>query len=310
MNLREAVRSFIAYLEYERRASPETVRAYESDLTQWVGWLSAKLGRPDPSTSDGTHHDILEFFGSLSLSKSSQARKLSALRTFYKFLAERFGEVHNPAEPVLRPKVLSPTPPYMDVDEICRFLDHLKQKAFLPSASWRQVRNWAIYETIYSTGIRVGEVVVIRETDIDRFQGFLKVTGKGKKERVVPIGKTAVSAIESYLDALSSQEPHLRLVSDALFKNSRGRFLTTRAVHGILQKELMEAGSSRLMGPHGIRHSFASHLLSAGADIRAIQELLGHANLATTERYTHIDLGRLTDVYDKSHLRSRKDGKG
>lgn len=309
MDLRGAVKSFISYLEQERRASPETVRAYESDLYQWVEWLSEKLKKPNPSTGDGTYHDIIEFFASLQIRKSSQARKLSSLRTFYKFLEDRFNVTNNPAEPVLRPKVPIQTPPYMDVDEICSFLDYLKQRAFLPSASWRDVRNWAMYETIYSTGIRVGEVVTLRESDLDPSRGFLRVMGKGGKERIVPIGRTAISSIEAYLDALSRQEPHLRSVSDALFKNNRGRPLTTRAVHDILQKELLKAGSSKRMGPHGIRHSFASHLLSAGADIRSIQELLGHANLATTERYTHIDLGRLTDVYDKAHLRSRKDGK-
>ncbi|MCX7822087.1 MAG: tyrosine-type recombinase/integrase [Syntrophobacterales bacterium] len=309
MDLSEAVGLFIDYLKGERRASPETVRAYESDLYQWVEWISKKLGKTAPSTSDGTHHDILEFFGTLSIRRSSQARKLSALRAFYKFLEERFGETHNPADPVLRPKVPIKTPPYMDVDEICSFLDYLKEKALKPLAPWRYVRNWAIYETIYSTGVRVSEVVVLRETDLDVFEGFIRVMGKGGKERVVPIGKTAISAIEAYLNSLSSQEPHLRSVSNALFKNNRGHRLTTRAIHTILQKELMEAGASRFMGPHGIRHSFATHLLSAGADIRSLQELLGHASLSTTERYTHIDLGRLTDVYDRFHLRSKKDGK-
>lgn len=309
MELATALKLFITYLEGERRASPETVRAYESDLLQWIKWLTAKTNGRSPTTADGSHYDVLEFFGGLPLKNSSQARKLSALRTFYNFLEDRFGETSNPVEAVIRVKVPLHTPPHMDVDEIWAFLDHLKRKALDPKASWRHVRNWAIYETIYSTGIRVGELVSLRETDLDASGGFVMVMGKGKKERVAPIGKTAISAIEAYLNALHVQEPHLCSVSDALFKNHRGRRLTTRAVHDMLQKELIEAGASKLMGPHGIRHSFASHLLSAGADIRSIQELLGHANLATTERYTHIDLGHLTDVYDKSHLRSRKDDK-
>ncbi|MGC8718650.1 MAG: tyrosine-type recombinase/integrase [Thermodesulforhabdaceae bacterium] len=309
MELATALKLFLEHLKSERRLSEETVRAYEADLLQWIEWLTAKMGGKSPTTSDGSHYDVLEFLGGLSLKKSSQARKLSALRTFYKFLENRFGESSNPVEAIANPKVPVETPPHMDVDEIYAFLDYLKKKALIPGASWRQARNWAIYETIYSTGIRVGELVALREADVDASQGIVMVTGKGKKERFVPIGKTALSAIEAYLDALQAQEPHLRYVSDALFKNYRGHQLTTRAVHDILQKELVEAGAQKLMGPHGIRHSFASHLLSAGADIRSIQELLGHANLSTTERYTHIDLGHLTDVYDKTHLRSRKDDK-
>ncbi|MEJ5300315.1 MAG: tyrosine-type recombinase/integrase [Thermodesulforhabdaceae bacterium] len=309
MELAKAIKLFLAYLESERRVSGETVRAYESDLNQWADWLAKKNGNRIPTIHDGTRYDVLEFFGSLSLEKSSQARKLSALRSFYRFLEERFEETHNPVEEVHNPRVPLKTPPYMDVDEIYAFLGHLKDKALSASSHWRQVRNWAIYETIYSTGVRVSEVVSIKETDVDHDQGFLRVVGKGRKERLVPIGKTALSAISSYLEALSTQEPDLRHVSDVLFKNHRGKKLSTRAVHDILQKELLEARASKLMGPHGLRHSFASHLLSAGADIRSIQEMLGHAHLTTTERYTHVDLGHLTSVYDKAHLRSRKDGR-
>jgi len=309
MELAEAIELFLAYLEGERRVSNETLRAYESDLNQWADWLTKKIGNRKPTVNDGTRYDVLEFFGSLSLEKSSQARKLSALRSFYRFLEERFQETHTPVEEVSNPRIPVKTPPHMDVDEAFAFLEHLRKKALSPSSTWRQVRNWAIYETIYSTGIRVSEVVALKETDVDASQGFVRVVGKGRKERIVPIGKTALSAIDSYLQALSTQAPHLRSVSDELFKNYRGERLSTRAVHDMLQRELLEAGASRLMGPHGLRHSFASHLLSAGADIRSIQEMLGHAHLTTTERYTHIDLGHLISVYDKAHLRSRKDGK-
>ncbi len=307
MEYKTAVGLFLAYLESERRVSGETLRAYRSDLTLFGEWCARRLAPQPVATESITRHHVLEFFASQSLEKRSHARKLSVLRSFYRFLEDRFSEDSNPVAVLFNPKLPKVTPPYMDVDEIVGFLDRLRDKALVPYAPWRVVRNWALYETIYSTGMRVGEVVKLRETDVDGAQGMVMVRGKGGKERIVPIGRTAVDAIGVYIQALARQAPSLRSRSEALFKNYQGLPLTARSVHSILQRELRESGAHRFMGPHGLRHSFATHLLSAGADIRSIQEMLGHANLATTERYTHVDLGRLTEVYDKAHVRSRKD---
>ncbi len=305
MDIKEAISLFIEYLAKERRASPETIRAYRADLIGFSSWLEENYGSKGMDTSFLSHHHILHFLGSMSISKKSQARKLSTFRSFYKFLEERFQETNNPAEVLLNPKLPQDHPSYMDVDEVFNFLEYLKKKAF-QDGSWLSFRNWALYETIYSTGVRVGEIVKLLEEDVDFSGGFIRVHGKGSKERKVPIGDTALSAIRSYLKSLEEQEPLKRNLSNVLFKNRFGKPLTTRSVHWILQRELLSAGAQRFVGPHALRHSFATHLLSAGADIRAIQEMLGHSKVATTEKYTHLDWGRLTEVYDRAHLRSRK----
>lgn len=175
-----------------------------------------------------------------------------------------------------------------------------------PQSSWRRWRNWALFECLYSTGVRVSELVGLNEEDISFEAGMVRVFGKGKKERIVPIGKKAMESIRGYLSALDFQFARARADSPALFRNARGGRLTTRSVHRILRTELRKCGLWQYLTPHGLRHTFATHLLNSGADLRAIQEMLGHSSLSTTQRYTHVHMDQLMKVYDAAHPRSRK----
>lgn len=304
----KAIEEFLSHLQGERRMSQQTVRAYRSDLLQFFNWLVRENGfdRSDFLSSSITHHHIRKFFAQHNFSKRTQARKLSALKSFFAFLEDRYSFSPNPAAVMTSPKLGHQSPPHFDVDEVIHFLDFLRSKALKAKASWMIVRNWAIFETLYGSGIRVSELVRLNEIDIDTSEKLIRVMGKGARERYVPVTSVAVDAVSKYLLTLQAQEPKKRFLSDALFKNRFGKRLTERSVHRILQNELMECGLFKKIGPHGFRHSFATHLLSSGADLRAIQEMLGHRKLETTQRYTHLDIDRLTCVYDKAHPHSKK----
>lgn len=294
---------FSGYLQKERRLSPETVRAYRADIEQFIEWMEGRA-RPEEGVD---HRVILNFFADIgALKPRSRARKLSALRTFFRFLQEKSLLGENPAEVIRSPKIPRNTPPYLEVDEIYAFLEGLKKKAEQPNADWKVLRNWALFETLYGTGVRVSELCGLNENDIFFEDLIVRVKGKGGKERVVPVTQIAVEAIKGYLTALQAQEPRKRFVTPALFKNCFGKRLTTRSVHRILEKCLFESGIRHHIGPHGIRHSFATHLLNAGADLRAIQEMLGHSRLETTQRYAHLHIDRMMEIYDRAHPRGRK----
>ncbi len=306
MNWDEAINEFLDYLAKERRVSEKTIRAYRSDLYQFLKWLKGTRLNLNNSPDTLSHHIILKFFAEREFRKRTQARKLSALRSFFDFLENRFGVEHNPAALLNLPKIDKHNPAHLEIDEVFQFLDFLRKKALKPQASWLSIRNWAMYEFIYGCGIRVGEVVELDETDVNMNERVVRVKGKGGKERYVPVTSKATHAVKLYLDSLAVQEPSKRRVSKALFKNKFGKRLSSRSIHRILQLELLESGIAKKIGPHGLRHSFATHLLSAGADLRAIQEMLGHSKLETTQNYTHLDIDRLARVYDVAHPRSRK----
>ena len=303
-----AVDLFLAHLRHERGLSEETLRAYNSDLAQWHGCFKGKTGKEDVLLAD-ISSDVIRACMALrhkTLEKTSQARKLSSLRSFYRFLNERedFGE--NPAERVSYPKTKRKIPSFMGVDDLFHFLDSLRRNASRPGMSWRSCRNWAMFECLYSTGTRVSELVGMNESDLACESGMVRVMGKGSKERVVPIGDKAMEALRGYLSVLDQQFPSARVQGSALFRNARGGRLTTRSVHRILKMELKRCGLWQQMSPHGLRHSFATHLLNSGADLRAIQEMLGHSSLSTTQRYTHVHMDLLMKTYDAAHPRSRK----
>lgn len=299
--------AFIDYLNQERRVSPETVRAYHADITQFVEWLNINAEDGQLSPESVSHRDIIIFFSEqANKSNSTRARKLSALRTFFRFLQDRFGLDQNPADIINSPKIGRGTPPYLEVDEMYSFLEALREKAEDIDAQWKTARNWAIYETLYGTGIRVSELCALDEKDIDMQERIIRIVGKGNKERLIPITQMAIRAITTYLSILQRQEPRKRYISQALFKNRFGRRLTPRSIHRILWQELMEQGFQRSIGPHGIRHSFATHLLNAGADLRTIQEMLGHRRLETTQRYAHLHIDHMMEVYDRAHPRGKK----
>jgi integrase/recombinase XerC len=239
--------------------------------------------------------------------KSSIARKISTLRSFFKFLVREQALASNPAKSVRAPKVEKHLPTTLTVDEAFRLMEaprHPLRNASLdiPQKDGRTIeRDRAILELLYSSGLRVGELVGINLNQLDLDLGIVKVMGKGRKERIVPVGMKATEALKAYLGergVLAGGEP--------LFINPRGGRLTTRTVGRVVKSYSRRSGIFRKVSPHSLRHTFATHLLDAGADIREIQEMLGHASLSTTQRYTHLSMGKLMEVYDKAHPRSFK----
>lgn len=304
--MESAIRDFVTFLEVERGASPETIRAYQSDLRQFVAFASAQYPSLGISIAPGDV-DALMIRGYLAWldrrkeKKSSLARKLAALRSLYRFLMREGRVKVNPAEEVRTPKQPQPLPRVLTKDDAAALMEFPDGDALL------SLRDRAILETLYSTGARVGELVGMNLGDLDLAEGQVRLRGKGRKERLVPVGTVAVDAIKEYLAALrrSPLEAQRSTQLDApVFCNSRGGRLTTRSVRRLVQKY-----SSRLadgpVSPHTLRHSFATHLLDEGADLRAIQEMLGHATLATTQKYTHLATDHLLEVYDKTHPRAR-----
>ncbi len=308
LTLEQSKALFLDYLRHERSLSEETSRAYASDLEQFHRYLQKKTLSESIHLTEITPDAIRGFFAAIhkDLKNTSRARKLSTLRSFYNYLSDRGWYQENPAQRVASPKIRSKIPAFLDVDDIFHFLDSLQRSAVLPEGSWRRCRNWAMFECLYSIGARVSELVGLNISDVDFDQGLVRLRGKGKKERVVPVGKKAREALRAYLAAIDSQFPQGRAGAFHLFRNASGGRLTTRSVHRILKAELRRCGLWQHLSPHGLRHTFATHLLNSGADLRAIQEMLGHAALSTTQRYTHVHLEQLMKTYDAAHPRSRK----
>ncbi len=298
---------FIKHLLHERGLSHETLRAYQGDLRQASEYFSRVMGVEEVSPADVTHTHIQGFMAHLSRDhkKVSQSRKLSALRSFYAYLRDRGAVNRDPTEWVYHPKVSQKLPAFMGVDEVFHFLNSLERKAGGTDLSWRRTRNWAIFETLYSSGVRVGELTRLNVSSVSRDEGMLRILGKGRKERLVPIGRKALAAVDDYLARLQAQWTGTPLRGEALFRNAMGGRLSARSVHRILVAELRACGFWQHISPHGLRHTFATHLLSAGADLRSIQDMLGHATLSTTQRYTHVNLDQIMRAYDRAHPRSR-----
>lgn len=316
--MQAAIEQYLTYLKVERDASAHTLRNYRVDLTQFLGYLrerGAGGGDLDPTTVDelAIRGFLVRLYGR-GLSPSSQARKLATLRSFFRFLCRRGGMAKNPAELVRNPRLPKRTTPHLSVDDTFRLLASPRYvEGENPSGRRRDAeiltsRDRAILELFYASGLRIGELVGVNVTDLDLREGLTRVRGKGRKERVVPVGQKALEALRAYLaarsgmPALGAQDPR---EPEALFLNQRGSRLTVRSVSRIVLRHLLTSGLGKKITPHGLRHSFATHLLSAGADLRAIQELLGHARLSSTQRYTHVGLDKVMAVYDQSHPRAR-----
>lgn len=300
---------FLANLRLQRGLSEETIRAYSSDLEQFHEYLKERTGSRDIPIGNIGAELIRAYIGSLHsrrYEKTSQSRKLSTLRSFYRYLNDSGLFDENPAEHIGYPKKKNRIPSFLGIDDLFHFLNTLEKNAGSPGSSWRRWRNWALFECAYSSGIRVSELVGLNEADIDFEGGMVRVLGKGKKERIIPIGDKALRSIAGYVTALEHQFPGARSLSTALFRNARGGRLTSRSVHRILKTEMIRCGLWQHLSPHGLRHSFATHLLNSGADLRAIQEMLGHSTLSTTQRYTHVHMDQLMKTYDAAHPRSRK----
>ncbi|UCD88291.1 MAG: tyrosine recombinase XerC [Desulfobacterales bacterium] len=302
--MRAWIERFIEALSAEKGFSPNTCRAYRNDLEQFFAYVresanSLLKGAEEINVTDVDDILIRSYLGFLHKKnqKSTIARKLSALRSFFRFLVKRGAINTNPAESILTPKRGKPVPNYLPVDEIFRLLDGVKGESLLA------LRNRAILETLYSTGVRVAELAGMDVGDVDFNKGFVRVMGKGRKERLTPVGKKALACIRAYLDKRGKVAGSGMTGSDPLLINNRGGRLTTRSIARLLEKVVRQLGLLRPITPHGLRHTFATHMLDAGADLRVVQELLGHASLTTTQRYTHVSIDRLMEIYDKAHPR-------
>ncbi|NIL96272.1 MAG: tyrosine recombinase XerC [Planctomycetales bacterium] len=292
---------FLRYLEVERNASDLTIKSYREDLQALVDWLTADED-PCPAPAEISTLDLRGYIASLQeagYAKSTIARRLACLRSFFKF-GQREGWVEeNPAKPLRNPRRARPLPHFLSTDEIGRLLVAPSRETVMGR------RDRAILETMYSAGLRVSELVGLIDNDLDLPAGLVRVRGKGRRERLAPIGSFAKRALHSSLKVrqLAKHEPHGG--KSPVFVNRFGRRMTTRSVGRMLEKYLKVTGLDRQTSPHTLRHSFATHLLDRGADIRSVQELLGHKSLVTTQIYTHVSTAGLLEVYERAHPRAR-----
>jgi len=294
--MRKELEAFLDYLKHERNASAHTVSSYRIDLGQLAGYLEGRKIRLRQVDNIVLRGFLLELHRK-ELSKSSTARKLAAIRSFFRFCLERRLLDDNPAKVVATPRLDKPVPGFLSEGEMEIFLE-------LPEPGEKLGRrDRAILELFYATGIRVSELVGVDLADLSLAERMIRVRGKGKKERIVPFGRKAAESLESYLETRTGLLGR-QAESGALFLNYRGTRITSRSVERLVAKYLRKAAIRRKISPHSLRHSFATHLLGRGADLRVIQELLGHESLATTQKYTHIDVKQLLATYRKSHPRA------
>jgi integrase/recombinase XerC len=302
--VKELIQLYADHLRNERNVSPHTLRNYLSDLFQFQQFLiERKLCLAEDGTLDVRKVDIhvaRTYLAALTKNrkKSSMGRKLAALKGFFRYLLATNHVQKDPLLLIHSPKQEKPLPHFLSVDEVFQLLRGIKVDSAL------DIRDRAILEVFYSTGIRVSELVGLNWSDVDFQLGILRVVGKGSKERIVPIGEIALQTLRDYHQEVRKKGGLAHAGKPPVFLNYRGNRITTRSVARVVEKHLRETGIGVKMGPHGLRHSFATHLLNSGADLRVIQELLGHASLSTTQRYTHLNLDQLTAVYDKAHPRA------
>jgi integrase/recombinase XerC len=283
---------YLQYITHIKKYSPHTIRAYRQDIQQYIDYFKEnKL-----TVEKNTVRDYISFIFLRTKKRATVSRKIKSLRSFYRFLVKQGKIDRNPFDVVSTPKEEKTLPEILTEKEMLAFLDRL------PESNFVELRNRAVFEFLYATGLRISELVNVRMEDINFTEGMVRVLGKGKKERVVPFNDVAREILLKYLEEVRRK---FKTSVDYLILNRNGRKITERSVEIILQKvygELME--SSKHVYPHLFRHSFATHLLQRGANLRVIQELLGHSTLSTTERYTSLNYGDLLNVYKKFHPRS------
>ncbi|BDV41638.1 tyrosine recombinase XerC [Geotalea uraniireducens] len=294
--MENAITAFARYLEHERNVSPHTLAAYRSDLAQFLEFASGELGT-DPAPSAVNHLLIRRWLALLHREhrKSSIGRKLASVRAFFKYLLRTGSIDRNPAELVSAPKKEKKVPYHLNIDEVTALVEAPHQPGILG------LRDRAILETLYSCGLRVSELTSLDIAGLDLEAGTVRVLGKGGKERIVPVGRHARAALDAYLTARNRPG-----AASPLFLNARGGRLSARSVRRVVDRHILRLATMKKISPHTLRHTFATHLLEGGADLRAIQELLGHSSLSTTQKYTHIGIDRLMEVYDKAHPKARK----
>ena len=291
------IEDFLQHIKYNRNLSPETFRAYKSDLSKF---LAQCVNGKSISTMDvPTFRRYIAQLREGGLNKTSIARTLACLRTFYTYLCKQEIMEYNPVKLIRTPKLDKRLPSFLEIDEIEKLLAVPDVKTF------QGARDRAILETMYSSGLRISELSQLSMKDITLSGGVAHIKGKGRKERIAPIGSYAVNAIKDYLPARSKLLQKLKRNTDAVFINKNGGRLGVRNIRRLLTKYVRIAGITKKVSPHTLRHSFATHLLNRGADLRSVQELLGHSNIATTQIYTHVTTHRLKEVYDKAHPRAK-----
>jgi integrase/recombinase XerC len=313
-NFSPLVKQFLDYLKLERHFSDYTVKSYGADLIQFGQFLSGEIGSTAQSqsfpadmslddrqlkTEPLTIREFLAYLYGQNYTKSTTARKLATLRSFYKFLIRRGMLSVNPLSTIRTPKQEKRLPKTLDLEQVQKLLDAPGDADLLSS------RDKAMLEILYSSGIRVSELVELEMQDLDLQEGVLRVKGKGRKDRLTPIGSQAIKAIQRYFD-LRQQDSRCQQSTHQtrVFLNKHGEPLSTRSVRRKLDKYLVSAGLDPGISPHTLRHSFATHLLNNGADLRSVQELLGHQSLSTTQIYTHLTTSRMKEVYDGAHPRA------
>ena len=300
--MRTATARFLQYLTVERNASAYTVKSYREDLTALAEYLTEGRGGACPRPEEITVLELRGYVAALheaGYAKTSIARRLASLRSFFKFGQREGWTKTNPAKPLRNPRKGRSLPHFLSAEDIGRLL------TAPPANTTAGLRDRAILETMYSAGLRVSETVGLNRGDIDFEDGILRIRGKGRKERLAPIGSYAATALQKWLAKarLHPREPAGGL--SPVFLNKFGRRLTTRSVARMLEKYLQLTSLDARTTPHSLRHSFATHLLDRGADIRSVQELLGHKSLVTTQIYTHVNTATLREVYEKAHPRAR-----
>ncbi len=309
------VRQFLEYLKLEKHFSNYTVKSYGADLLQFAQFIAGEIGHASANVPAGSLsveqidqrqincqplsiREFLAYLYAQNYTKSTTARKLATLRSFYKFLIRRNLTAANPLESIRTPKQEKRLPKCLDLEQVQRLLDAPGDGSLLAA------RDRAMLEVLYASGVRVSELVDLTMSDLDLQEGILRVRGKGRKDRLTPIGSQAITALQRYFQMRAMdprcQNEHAQLA----FLNKHAGPLSTRSVRRKLDKYLLEVGLDPGISPHTLRHSFATHLLNNGADLRSVQELLGHQSLSTTQIYTHLSTTRVKQVYDAAHPRA------
>jgi len=285
--MNDYIDKFIRYLEIEKAVSSHTLRAYRKDLEIFFDYAKTEPEGIDMIDVRGFVAEQIKG----GMNKTTVGRRLSCIRSFFKFLHREGYIKSNPAKLVSNPKVPKLLPRFLSVDEVFSLVEKPEGIGFIP------VRDKAILELLYSSGLRVSELSGLNIEDLNIKESLIKIRGKGKKERIVPVGSKAIDALKSYM----IERMLLKSKDKALFLNRMGTRLTDRGVRRIVVKYARDLAMYGQISPHTMRHTFASHLIQGGADLRVIQELLGHSSLSTTQKYTHLDITHLMDIYDKAH---------
>jgi integrase/recombinase XerC len=299
------IQDFQIYLTVERNVSEHTRRAYTDDIKEYAKFLQRndfiKSQDDIPGVEQETMRAYLGYLFRQKIKKVTVNRKISSLRAFYRYLIRAGKTKNNPAGIVQNSKTEKYVPTFLSVDEIFDLLNVQSDGSIL------HIRKMAILELFYSSGLRLSELAGLDVHDLDMNQSLVKVRGKGRKERIVPVGEPARKAVSKYLEITAGQRKSTSMHKDGnpLFLNVRGGRITGRSIARIVDEATSKSGIGRKISPHALRHSFATHLLNAGADLRSIQELLGHESLSTTQKYTAVNINRMMEIYDKAHPRAK-----